>query len=147
MMGRQTTPERLFYDFCLEEHVPAGHLLRQIDGVLALNELRDQLKPFYSAIGRPSVDPELMVRMLLVGYCFGIRSERRLCQEVHLNLPTAGSAASAWKAKCRTIQPSRSTAMAGSVRRKPSDWYSRAWCAAVWQLAWSAAKASQSMPQ
>jgi transposase len=86
MMGRQTTPERLFYDFCLEEHVPAGHLLRQIDGVLDLDELRDQLKPFYSAIGRPSVDPELMVRMLLVGYCFGIRSERRLCQEVHLNL-------------------------------------------------------------
>jgi transposase len=86
MMGRQTTPERLFYDFCLEEHVPAGHLLRQIDGVLDLDELRDQLKPFYSPIGRPSVDPELMVRMLLVGYCFGIRSERRLCQEVHLNL-------------------------------------------------------------
>ena len=86
MMGRQTTPERLFYDFCLEDHVPADHLLRQIDGVLALNELRDQLKPFYSVIGRPSVDPELMVRMLLVGYCFGIRSERRLCQEVHLNL-------------------------------------------------------------
>ena len=86
MMGRQATPERLFYDFCLEEHVPGDHLLRQIDGVLALNELRDWLKPFYSAIGRPSVDPELMVRMLLVGYCFGIRSERRLCQEVHLNL-------------------------------------------------------------
>jgi transposase len=86
MMGRQTTPERLFYDFCLEDHVPAGHLLRQIDGVLDLDELRDQLKPFYSPIGRPSVDPELMVRMLLVGYCFGIRSERRLCQEVHLNL-------------------------------------------------------------
>ena len=86
MMGRQTTPERLFYDFCLEDHVPADHLLRQIDGVLDLDELRDQLKPFYSLIGRPSVDPELMVRMLLVGYCFGIRSERRLCQEVHLNL-------------------------------------------------------------
>jgi hypothetical protein len=55
-------PERLFYDFCLEEHVPVGHLLRQIDGVLNLDELRDQLKPFYSPIGRPSVDPELMVR-------------------------------------------------------------------------------------
>ncbi len=73
MMGQQTTPERLFYDFCLEDHVPAGHLLRQIDSVLDLDELRDQLKPFYSPIGRPSVDPELMVRMLLVGYCFGIR--------------------------------------------------------------------------
>jgi hypothetical protein len=54
MMGRQTTPERLFYDFCLEDHVPAGHLLRQIDGMLDLDELRHQQKPFYSPIGRPS---------------------------------------------------------------------------------------------
>ena len=54
-MGRQTTAERLFYDFCLEGHVPADHLLRQIDG----GEMRDRLKPFYSAIGRPSVDPAL----------------------------------------------------------------------------------------
>ncbi|HIC80212.1 MAG TPA: IS5/IS1182 family transposase, partial [Kiloniellaceae bacterium] len=65
---------------------PADHPLRRIDDVLDLSELRARLKPFYSAMGRPSVDPELMVRMLLVGYCFGIRSERRLCQEVHLNL-------------------------------------------------------------
>jgi transposase len=86
MMGRQSAPERMFYDFCLEDHVPADHLLRRIDGVLDLSELRAHLKSFYSPIGRPSVDPELMVRMLLVGYCFGIRSERRLCQEVHLNL-------------------------------------------------------------
>jgi transposase len=86
MMGRQSAPERLFYDFCLEDHVPGDHLLRRIDAVLDLSELRARLKPFYSPIGRPSVDPELMIRMLLVGYCFGIRSERRLCQEVHLNL-------------------------------------------------------------
>lgn len=86
MMGSQPAPDRLFYDFCLEDHVPADHPLRRIDGVLDLTELRAHLKSFYSPIGRPSVDPELMVRMLLVGYCFGIRSERRLCQEVHLNL-------------------------------------------------------------
>jgi transposase len=86
MMGTQLAPERLFYDFCLEDHVPGDHLLRRIDGFLDVSELRRTLRPFYSTIGRPSIDPALMVRMLIVGYCFGIRSERRLCEEVHLNL-------------------------------------------------------------
>ena len=86
MMGIQGTPARLFYDFCLEEHVPVDHVLRGIDRHLALDDLRQSLKPFYSEMGRPSVDPELMIRMLIVGYCMGIRSERRLCDEVHLNL-------------------------------------------------------------
>jgi transposase len=66
--------------------VPADHLLRGIDRYLDLGNLRQHLAPFYSHTGRPSVDPELMLRMLLIGYCFGIRSERRLCEEVHLNL-------------------------------------------------------------
>ena len=61
-------------------------LLRSIDRVVELSEIRRHLEPYYSAMGRPSVDPELMIRMLLIGYCCGIRSERRLCQEVHLNL-------------------------------------------------------------
>jgi transposase len=86
MMGVEETPARLFYDFCLEEHVPSGHLLRGIDRHLDLTELRRSLKPFYRQMGRPSIDPELMMRMLIVGYCMGIRSERRLCEEVHLNL-------------------------------------------------------------
>ena len=86
MMGFQETPARLFYDFCLDEHVPADHLLRGIDRHLDLADLRQSLKPFYSQMGRPSVDPELMIRMLIVGYSMGIRSERRLCEEVHLNL-------------------------------------------------------------
>ncbi len=87
MMGRQSADQRrFFYDFCLEDHVPSDHLLRRIDGLLDLGEVRQQLTPHYSAIGRPSIDPELMIRMLLVGYVMGIRSERRLCQEVHLNL-------------------------------------------------------------
>ncbi len=87
MMGFQTTDQgRFFYDFCLDDHVPVDHLLRRIDRLLDLGEVRQQLKPFYSHTGRPSIDPELMIRMLLVGYCFGIRSERRLCDEVHLNL-------------------------------------------------------------
>ena len=87
MMGhRQVEQAALFYEFSLERHVPADHLLRSIDRFVELGELRRELAPFYSAIGRPSVDPELMIRMLIVGYCFGIRSERRLCEEVHLNL-------------------------------------------------------------
>jgi len=86
MMGRQATPERPFYDFCLDDHVPCDHLLRRIDRFVDLEGVRQELKPLYSRIGRPSVDPELMIRMLIVGYCFAIRSERRLCEEVHLNL-------------------------------------------------------------
>src|SRR5205809_381389 len=87
MMGeRQSGQDALFYEFSLERHVPAEHLLRSIDRFVELSGIRDHLRPFYSETGRPSIDPELMIRMLIVGYCFGIRSERRLCQEVHLNL-------------------------------------------------------------
>jgi len=87
MMGRQAgVQDQLFYSFNLERHVPPDHLLRGADRFLDLSELRRHLEPFYSHTGRPSIDPELMVRMLIVGYCFGIRSERRLCDEVHLNL-------------------------------------------------------------
>jgi len=87
MMGeRRVRQDALFYEFSLEDHVPEEHLLRLVDRFVAFDGLRQELAPYYSAIGRPSVDPELMIRMLLVGYCFGIRSERRLCEEVHLNL-------------------------------------------------------------
>jgi transposase len=74
--------------FNLEELIPASHLLRRINPVVTrvLAELRENLTPFYSDIGRPSIDPELMLRMLIVGYCYGIRFERRLCEEVELHL-------------------------------------------------------------
>ena len=87
MMGsRQVAQGALFYDFSIEDHVPENHLLRRIDCFVDLSGIRRFLEPFYSTSGRPSIDPELMIRMLIVGYCFGIRSERRLCEEVHLNL-------------------------------------------------------------
>ena len=87
MMGQQPgAQDQLFYSFNLESHVPSDHLLRGIDRFLDLGELRRRLASFYSHTGRPSVDPELMMRMLIVGYCYAIRSERRLCDEVHLNL-------------------------------------------------------------
>jgi transposase len=87
MMGQQPPDQNaLFYDFCLEDYVPQDHLLRRIDVLLDLSDLRDYLSKFYSHTGRPSIDPEVMLRMLVIGYCYGIRSERRLCEEVHLNL-------------------------------------------------------------
>ncbi len=82
-VGRQ---DRLFYEFDLEDMVPGDHLLRRIDAVLDLSWLRDEMKTHYSHLGCPSVCPELMMRMLLVGYCYSIRSERRLCEEVKVNL-------------------------------------------------------------
>ena len=86
-MGERTAAqEALFYAFSLEQHVPTDHLLRSIDRFVDLSGIRALLRSFYSDIGRPSIDPELMIRMLIIGYCFGVRSERRLCEEVHLNL-------------------------------------------------------------
>ncbi len=87
MMGNQSGGQAsLCYAFNLEDHVPQDHLLRSIDRFIDLADIRRHLAPFYSSIGRSSIDPELMIRMLLVGYIMGIRSERRLCDEVHLNL-------------------------------------------------------------
>nr|WP_324292820.1 transposase [uncultured Cohaesibacter sp.] len=87
MMGNQSGGQAsLFYEFNLEDHVPQDHLLRSIDRFIDLANIRRHLAPFYSSIGRPSIDPELMIRMLLIGYIMGIRSERCLCDEVHLNL-------------------------------------------------------------
>jgi len=111
MMGeRQVDQAALFYEFSLEDHIPSDHLVRGIDRFLDLSNIRTELAPFYSATGRPSVDPELMIRMLVIGYCCGIRSERRLCEEVHLNLA------------------SQRTVMAGSVTATCCGLCSRPYC-------------------
>jgi transposase len=89
MMGRQRGDQAsLFYEFRLDDRVPKNHLLRRMNVFVtsALADVHEQLDPHYSEIGRPSVDPELMIRMLIVGYCYGLRSERRLTQEVELHL-------------------------------------------------------------
>ena len=87
MMGQLPQEQNaLFYDFSLERHISQEHLLRQIDHFLDFDAIRQHLQDYYGHTGRPSIDPELMVRMLLIGYCYGIRSERRLCEEVNLNL-------------------------------------------------------------
>jgi transposase len=87
MMGRRKGGQgQLFYAFDLDEVVPPDHLVRQIDGFLDLTWVHKELAPYYSHTGRPSIDPVLMIRMLMVGYVFAIRSERRLCSEVQVNL-------------------------------------------------------------
>ncbi len=87
MMGRQRRgQECLFYEFSLDGVVPAEHLVRRIDAVLDTSWVHRELAPYYSTLGRPSVDPELMIRMLIIGYVFAIRSEREICREVQVNL-------------------------------------------------------------
>ena len=87
MMGRLKSDQgQLFYEFHLGDAVPEDHLVRKIDTALDLSWLRSELAPHYSSTGRPSIDPELMIRMLVVGYVFAIRSERLICREVQVNL-------------------------------------------------------------
>ena len=147
MMGpKQEAQAALFYEFSLEDHVPQDHLLRSIDRFADLSSIRAHLVEFYSHTGRPSVDPELMIRMLLVGYCFGIRSERRLCEEVHLNSPIAGSAVSIWPTAYRIIRRFLRTAMAASARVICCATSSRRLSLAVWKKDWLAVRASPLMP-
>jgi transposase len=113
MMGRKYREQaNFFYEFRLDDMIPKRHLLRRINVFVTsvLGDLHQQLGPFYSAIGRPSIDPELLIRMLIVGYCFGIRSERKLCEEVKLHL--------AYRWFCRL---DLNDAMATFVAEKPMD--------------------------
>src|SRR5215472_15402131 len=86
MMGHQPREESLFYSFRLEDQIPETHLLRLIDRYVDFSFVRDRLQPFYSSTGRPSIDPEVLLRLLLVGYLYGISSERRLLDEVRMHL-------------------------------------------------------------
>ena len=87
MMGRlETDQDQFFYSYRLDELVPTDHLVRKLDAVLDLSWVRKELAPYYSHTGRPSIDPELMLRMLIVGYVFAIRSERHLCSELQVNM-------------------------------------------------------------
>ena len=116
MGPRQVAQGALFYEFSLERHVPEDHLLRSIDRFVELSDVRTRLAPLYSSTGRPSVNPELMIRMLLVGYCFGVHSEQRLCEEVHLNL--------AYRWFCRLRPGGRvpdHSPRSGSTRSLPSE--------------------------
>jgi transposase len=86
MMGQQPREECLFYSFRLEDQIPETHLLRLIDRYVDFSFVRDRLQPFYSPTGRPSIDPEVLLRLLLVGYLYGISSELRLLDEARMHL-------------------------------------------------------------
>ena len=86
MMGHQSRSEGLFYYFRLEDQVPENHLLRLIDRHVNFEFIRAKLKDAYSDAGRPSIDPELLLRMLLVGYLYGVTSERKLVEELRMHL-------------------------------------------------------------
>ena len=87
MMGRRSQGHRqLFYEFSLDEAVPEDHLVRKIGALLDLSWVYAELAPYYSRLGRPSIDPVLMIRMLIIGYVFAIRSERQICREIQVNL-------------------------------------------------------------
>jgi transposase len=139
MMGRQRGDQsQLFYLFNLEERIPAGHLLRKINPTVTrvLADLREKLAPFYSDIGRPSIDPELMIRMLMVGYCYGIRFERQLCQEVELHLAYRWFCRLDLDDKCQIIRHSRSIGTVASATASSCAMCSRRWCGPAWTLVW-----------
>src|SRR5262245_28882214 len=150
MMGRQCGDQAsLFYEFRLEDRIPKDHLLRRINVFVTpvLGDVREQLQSFYSEIGRPSVDPELMMRMLIVGYCYGLRSERRLTQEVELHLAyIVGSAGSTSMTRCRTTRPSRRIACIGSGKATYFATSSNASSQLAWPPGWSRARDLRSMP-
>jgi transposase len=119
MMGQQLRTESLFYYFRLEDQIPEDHLLRLMDRFVDFSFVRERLKGFYSSTGRPSIDPEVLLRLLLVGYLYGITSERRLLEEVSMHLayrwftrldfdqPTKISWHSAWQGRQRSLRVRR----------------------------------------
>src|SRR5215204_3921659 len=119
MMGRLKSDQgQLFYQFNLEDAVPEDHLVRKIDTPLDLSWLRSELAPHHSFMGRPSIDPELMIRMLVVGYVFAIRSERLICREVQVNLAYLGFASSVLRTPSRIIRRSHAPVTSASARER-----------------------------
>ena len=136
MMGRRNQSQgQLFYEFRLDEAVPDDHLVRKIGALLDLSWVYAELAPYYSEIGRPSIDPVLMIRLLIIGYVFAIRSERQICREVQVNL--------AYRWFCDLGQED---AIPASVRAMSSVACLSAWWERVSRLVWSAARASPLMP-
>ena len=86
MMGQHDRSESLFYYFRIEDQVPENHLLRFIDRYVSFDFVREKLRALYSETGRPSIDPEVLLRILLLGYLYGITSERKLLEELRMHL-------------------------------------------------------------
>ena len=147
MMGERTVAqEALFYEFSLERHVPVDHLLRSIDRFVDLTAIREHLRPFYSEMGRPSIDPELMIRMLIVGYCFGIGRNGGCAARSISTWPIAGSAAWVSTVTCPTTRPSPRTATAVSATATCFVRCSKRRSGGASPRGWSVARASPSTP-
>ena len=128
MMGRLNHDQgQLFYSFSLEEAVPDDHLVREIAAVLDLVWVRVELAPYYSSTGRPSIDPELMIRMLIIGYVFAIRSERALCRDVQVNFAYRWFCGCRSRIRFRIIRRSRVRATIGSATATSSAACLSAW--------------------
>jgi hypothetical protein len=146
MMGRLKSDQgQLFYEFHLSDAVPEDHLVRKIDAALDLTWLRSELAPHYSSIGRPSIDPELMIRMLVAGYVFAIRSERLICREVQVNPPIGGSANSVSRTRFRIIRRSHVPATSASVRERSFAACLSGWSRHASRPVWLVAKVLLSM--
>ena len=144
MMGRLNHDQgEFFYSFRLDDAVPDDHPVRTIAAVLDLSWVHAELAPFYPKIGRPSIDPVLMIRMLIVGYAFAIRSERALCRE--MRVPIAGFVGSQLRTRFLITQHSHASAMSGSVRAICCAGFSSVSLKPVLQLAWSAVRALRLM--
>jgi Transposase domain (DUF772) len=142
MMGRLDRKQgQLFYEFCLDEVVPDDHLVRQIGCVLDLSWIHAELAPYYSPVGRPSIDPVLMIRMLIVGYVFAIRSERQICREVQVNLAYRWFCELGLEDSIPITPSSRAPAMNASGRATFSAGYSSAWWLRASWPDWSVARA------
>jgi hypothetical protein len=132
MMGQHLRSESLFYYFRLEDQVPENHLLRLIDKNIDFGFVRERLKESYSATGRPSIDPELLLRILLIGYLYGIDSERKLVEELRMHLGGDGSQVSVLMRRFRITPPFRRIATGDSTNRSCSSSCSRK----LWPDAW-----------
>ena len=128
MMGRRGAGQgQFFYSFDLDKVVPPDHLVRQIDNVLDLSWVHKELAPYYSHTGRPSIDPVLMIRMLITGYVFAIRSERQLCSEVQVNLAYRWFCKLGMRMTFPIIRYSAVPGMSAFARATPCGKYLRAW--------------------
>jgi hypothetical protein len=139
-MGRQAVPERLFYDFSFETHIPTDHLLRKVDAALDFSFVTVALKVHYSDIGRPSVDPERMIRMLMIGYLMAFAPSVGFARRSISILPIAGSANLGSKVKCPIHPRSRRTGTADSATAISFEQYLKRWCTAALRLGLSVAR-------
>jgi len=136
MMGQQPRTESLFCYFRLQDQIPEDHLLRLIDRHIDFRFVQEQLKDLYSPMGRPSIDPEVLLRLMLVGYLYGITSERRLLDEVRMHLAYRWFTQRGWNKRFQTTRRFPRTGTADSGSAVYFEKYLRRSCGAVWRSAW-----------